>query len=109
MSTRIKAMMITCSELPRIDIKPSFAQGVEVRDDIPISNGAAVIPNVLNVSHKCFVASFVHFFLLFNGCVCLFATKLRASCIELYLVRLVFIMEVLIATTGVSCKNFLWS
>ena len=104
MLTRIKAMMITCSELPRIDIKPSFAQGVEVRDDIPISNGAAVIPNVLNVSHKCFVASFVHFFFCLKvAFVCLLLLKLRASCIELYVVPLVFIMEVLIATTGVSC------
>ena len=80
MSTRIKAMMITCSELPRIDIKPSFAQGVEVRDDIPISNGAAVIPNVLNVSHKCFVASFVHFFFCLKvAFVCLLLSYVRRA------------------------------
>ena len=37
----------TCSELSSIEIKPTLPNGVQVSDDIPISNSAAVVPNIL--------------------------------------------------------------
>ena len=42
----------TCSELSSIEIKPTLAYGVQVSDDIPISNSAAVVPNILVITHQ---------------------------------------------------------
>ena len=42
----------TCSELSSIEIKPTLPNGVQVSDDIPISNSAAVVPNILVITHQ---------------------------------------------------------
>ena len=50
---------MTCSKLSIVDIKSSFADGVEVGDDIPVSHSTAIVPSILIVFDVLFIVMYL--------------------------------------------------
>ena len=50
---------VTCSKLSIVDIKSSFADGVEVGDDIPVSHSTAIVPSILIVFDVLFIVMYL--------------------------------------------------